>query len=97
MWIIAIDPKDIPLHRDVAYVGKPDELEDLLPQAGVVVSSVPTNNAAIEPPDPCPQRRSRLAYFARVAAGWLLVTGRDYNAEGLVAATCAQEGLNRWT
>ena len=41
MRIIVIDPKDIPLHRDVAHVGKPDEIEDLLPQADVVVSSVP--------------------------------------------------------
>jgi phosphoglycerate dehydrogenase-like enzyme len=41
MRVIAIDPKDIPLHRDVAYVGKPDELNDLLPEADVVFSSVP--------------------------------------------------------
>lgn len=41
MRVIAIDPKDIPLHRDVAYVGKPDELDALLPQADVVISSVP--------------------------------------------------------
>ena len=41
MTVIATDPKDIPMHRDVAYVGKPDELEDLLPRADVVFSAVP--------------------------------------------------------
>ena len=41
MTVLAVDPKDIPIHRDVAYVGKPDELDDLLPRADVVFSSVP--------------------------------------------------------
>ncbi|HVR30498.1 MAG TPA: D-2-hydroxyacid dehydrogenase [Thermoanaerobaculia bacterium] len=41
MRVVAIDPKDIPLHRDVEYVGRPDELDALLPQADVVFSSVP--------------------------------------------------------
>ena len=41
MRVLAVDPKDIPFTRDVEYVGKPDELNDLLPQADVVVSSVP--------------------------------------------------------
>ena len=41
MTVVAVDPKDIPIHRDVAYVGKPDELDDLLPKADVVFSSVP--------------------------------------------------------
>ena len=41
MTVIGVDPKDIPIHRDVAYVGKPDELDDLLPRADVVFSSVP--------------------------------------------------------
>ena len=41
MTVIATDPKDIPMHRDVAYVGKPDEFEDLLPRADVVFSAVP--------------------------------------------------------
>ena len=41
MTVIATDPKDIPMHRDVAYVGKPDELHDLLPRADVVFSAVP--------------------------------------------------------
>ncbi|MCH8334143.1 D-2-hydroxyacid dehydrogenase, partial [Candidatus Sumerlaeota bacterium] len=38
---LAVDPKDIPLSRDVEYVGKPDDLNDLLPQADVVFSCVP--------------------------------------------------------
>ncbi len=41
MTVVAVDPKDVPIHRDVAYVGKPDELDDLLPRADVVFSSVP--------------------------------------------------------
>lgn len=41
MTVLAVDPKDVPIHRDVAYVGKPDELDDLLPKADVVFSSVP--------------------------------------------------------
>ncbi len=46
MRVLAIDPKDIPMSRDVAYVGKPDELDDLLPQADVVFSSVPHTPAS---------------------------------------------------
>ena len=41
MRVLAVDPKDIPLSRDVEYVGKPDDLNDLLPQADVVFSCVP--------------------------------------------------------
>ncbi len=41
MRVLAVDPKDKPFSRDVAYVGKPDELDDLLPQADVVISAVP--------------------------------------------------------
>ena len=41
MRVIAVDPKDIPFTRAVEYVGKPDQLNELLPQADVVVSSVP--------------------------------------------------------
>ena len=46
MRVIAVDPKDIPMSRDVAYVGKPDELDELLPQADVVFSSVPHTPAS---------------------------------------------------
>lgn len=46
MRVLAVDPKDIPLHRDVAYVGKPDELDELLPEADVVFSSVPLTPAS---------------------------------------------------
>jgi phosphoglycerate dehydrogenase-like enzyme len=41
MRVLAIDPKDIPYTRNVEYVGKPDELDALIPQADVVVSCVP--------------------------------------------------------
>jgi len=41
MRVLAVDPVDIPMHRDVAYVGKPDELDALLPEADVVFSCVP--------------------------------------------------------
>ena len=41
MRVIGVDPKDIPMSRDLAYVGTPDELDELLPQADVVFSSVP--------------------------------------------------------
>ncbi len=41
MRVLAVDPKDMPFTRNVEYVGKPDELSDLLPRADVVISSVP--------------------------------------------------------
>jgi D-2-hydroxyacid dehydrogenase (NADP+) len=41
MRVLAVDPEDVPMHRDVAYVGKPDELDALLPEADVVFSCVP--------------------------------------------------------
>lgn len=41
MRVLALDPKDIPIHRDVEHVGQPDELDVLLPEADVVFSCVP--------------------------------------------------------
>ena len=41
MRVLAVDLVDVPMHRDVAYVGKPDELDALLPEADVVFSCVP--------------------------------------------------------
>jgi phosphoglycerate dehydrogenase-like enzyme len=46
MRILAVDPKDMPFTRDVEYVGKPDELLDLLPEADVVVSALPHTTAS---------------------------------------------------
>ena len=46
MRVLAVDPKDMPLNRNVEYVGKPDELNRLLPEADVVVSSVPHTPAS---------------------------------------------------
>ncbi len=41
MRVLAVDPVDKPLHRDVEYVGTPDELDALLSEADVVFSCVP--------------------------------------------------------
>ncbi len=41
MRVLAVDPKDIPYMRAVEYVGKPDELDELLTQADVVVNCTP--------------------------------------------------------
>lgn len=41
MRVLAVDPKDMPLRRDVEYVGKPDELDALIPEADVIFSCVP--------------------------------------------------------
>ncbi len=41
MRVIAVDPKDIPYMRSVDYLGKPEDLHELLPQADVVISCVP--------------------------------------------------------
>ncbi len=41
MRVKAIDPAPIEKPRHVAYIGKPDELNALLPEADVVVSTVP--------------------------------------------------------
>ena len=42
MRVIGTDAKDIPFMGAVEYVGKPDELDTLLPEADVVVSCVPS-------------------------------------------------------
>jgi phosphoglycerate dehydrogenase-like enzyme len=41
MTILAVDPKDIPYMRAVEYVGKPDEMDELLARADVVVNCTP--------------------------------------------------------
>jgi phosphoglycerate dehydrogenase-like enzyme len=41
MHVLAVDPKDVPLHRDVEHVGRPDELDALLPRADVIFSCAP--------------------------------------------------------
>ncbi|MCZ6671468.1 MAG: D-2-hydroxyacid dehydrogenase [Verrucomicrobia bacterium] len=41
MRVLAVDPKDIPLMRAIEYVGKPDQLNELLAQADVVVNCTP--------------------------------------------------------
>lgn len=41
MTVLAVDPKDIPYMRAVEYVGKPEELDELLGQADVVINCTP--------------------------------------------------------
>ena len=44
--LLGVDPKDIPLSRDVEEVVVPDQMHRLLPEADVVVSSVPHTPAS---------------------------------------------------
>lgn len=46
MKVIAIDEKDIPLTQTLEYCGRPDELNELLPKADVVVNCVPHTPAS---------------------------------------------------
>ena len=46
MRVLAIDPKDFPLNNVVERVGKPDDLDYMLPEADVVFSSVPLTAAS---------------------------------------------------
>ena len=46
MRVLAVDPKDIPLMHIVERVVRPDRLHEVLPQADVVVSSVPHTAAS---------------------------------------------------
>lgn len=41
MRVLAVDPKDIPFMRAVDYVGKPDQLNELLAEADVVINCTP--------------------------------------------------------
>jgi phosphoglycerate dehydrogenase-like enzyme len=41
MRILAVDPKDIPYWSAVSYIGKPDELDALIPEADVIISCAP--------------------------------------------------------
>ena len=46
MRVLAVDPKDIPLMHIVERVVRPDQLHEVLPQADIVVSSVPHTAAS---------------------------------------------------
>lgn len=46
MRVVGVDPKDIPLSRDVEEVVVPDQLHRVLPEADVVVSCVPHTPAS---------------------------------------------------
>jgi phosphoglycerate dehydrogenase-like enzyme len=41
MRVLAVDARDVPIHRDVAQVRRPDQLDSLLPEADVIFSCVP--------------------------------------------------------
>ncbi len=81
MNVIAVDPKDIPLSRTTDYVGKPDELDNLLPVADVVISCVPRT----------PQTEDMLnsRQFDLMKDGVYIINisrGRIINTDALVAA-----------
>ena len=46
MRVLAVDPKDFPLNNIIERVGKPDDLDAMLPEADVVFSSVPLTAAS---------------------------------------------------
>ncbi len=46
MRVLAVDPKDFPLNNIIERVGKPDDLDHMLPEADVVFSSVPLTAAS---------------------------------------------------
>ena len=81
MRVIGTDVKDIPFMGAVDYVGKPDELDNLLPEADVVVSCVPST----------PETNGLLdaKAFERMKAGVYLVNvsrGSIVDTNALVAA-----------
>jgi len=81
MRVLALDAKDIPLHRDVEYVGQPDELDALLPEADVVFSCVPRTAES--------ERMLGPKQFALMKEGAYLVNvsrGAIVDTEALVAA-----------
>ena len=41
MRVLAVDPKDVPFMNAVEYVGKPDELDALIPEADVLINCAP--------------------------------------------------------
>ncbi len=75
MKVLAVDEKDIPLSRTLAYCGKPDELDELLPQADVVVSCVP-HTPASEKMIGAPQFAAMKdgAYFINISRGRVVDT-----------------------
>jgi D-2-hydroxyacid dehydrogenase (NADP+) len=81
MKVIAIDPKDLPLSQTLDRSGKPDELDELLPEADVVVSCVPHT--------PQTDKMFGAAQFAAMKKGSYLINvsrGKIVDTEALVKA-----------
>lgn len=75
MRVIGTDPKDIPFMGAVEYVGKPDELHDLLPKADVIVSCAPSTSQTKGLLDEKAfGRMKNEVYIVNVSRGSLIVT-----------------------
>ena len=93
MKVLAIDDKDIPLTMTVDRFGKPDELDDMLPLADVVVSCVPLTPASEGMIST--QQFSKMkkgAYFINVSRGKIADT--DALIEALEKSQLAGAGLD---
>jgi phosphoglycerate dehydrogenase-like enzyme len=81
MRVLGVDPKDIPLSRDVEKVVVPDQLHRVLPEADVVVSCVPHT--------PASEGMLGAAEFAAMKDGVYVVNvsrGKVIQTEALLAA-----------
>ena len=81
MRVLGVDPKDIPLSRDVEEVVVPDQLHRVLPEADVVVSCVPHT--------PASEGMLGAEEFAAMKEGVYVVNvsrGKVIQTEALVAA-----------
>ena len=81
MRVLGVDPKDIPLSRDVEEVVVPDQLHRVLPEADVVVSCVPHT--------PASEGMLGAAEFAAMKDGVYVVNvsrGKVIRTEALLAA-----------
>ena len=81
MRVLGVDPKDIPLSRDVQRVVVPDQLHQVLPEADVVVSCVPHT--------PASEGMLGAAEFAAMKEGVYVVNvsrGKVIQTEALLAA-----------
>jgi phosphoglycerate dehydrogenase-like enzyme len=75
MRVLAVDPKDLAHGRDVAFLGKPDELDALLPEADVVSLCAPLTAATRRMIDRERfERAKRGVYLVNVARGGLVDT-----------------------
>ncbi len=81
MKVIAIDPKDLPISQTLDRSGKPDELDELLPEADVVVSCVPHT--------PQTEKMLGVTQFAAMKKGVYLINvsrGKIVDTDALVKA-----------